>query len=78
MEELMDDRDRRQPAAPPAIRRAGGGYAVEGPGFYVWDEDAERVRCAARALCAGRIPQATTRRLLVVEPEGRGTTPRER
>jgi hypothetical protein len=31
---VIDDRD-----SVTEIRRLGGGYAAEGPGFFVWDED---------------------------------------
>lgn len=55
--------------APLAIRREGDGFAVEGPGFYVWDEDVERVRAVVRELRLGRVPRAPTQRLLWVEPE---------
>jgi len=34
-----------------AVRRTPGGYAVQGPGFYVWDQDLAEVLRAARNLC---------------------------
>lgn len=69
MEDARDDRELRGAGTPLPIRCEGGGFAVEGPGFYVWDEDVERVRCVARELYVGRVPQAPTRRLLVVGPQ---------
>ena len=63
----MEDLERGT-GAPLPIRSEGGGFAVEGPGFYAWDEDVERVRWAARELRRGRVPRASVRRLLVVEP----------
>ncbi len=35
------------------IRRRARGYCVEGPGFYVWDEDPREVSSAARDLTRG-------------------------
>jgi len=35
------------------IRRRQQGYCVEGPGFYVWDEDPREVSRAARDLARG-------------------------
>jgi len=32
------------------IRRRASGYCVEGPGFYVWDEDPREVTRVARDL----------------------------
>jgi hypothetical protein len=51
------------------IRRHEGGYAAEGPGFYVWDENLDEVIRAARQLERGELQITPTRRLLVV-PEG--------
>lgn len=48
------------------IREHGGGYALEGPGFYVWDEDREEVLRAARALRRGSLRVAPSSRFLVV------------
>ena len=35
------------------IRRRQHGYCVEGPGFYVWDEDPREVSRVARDLARG-------------------------
>jgi hypothetical protein len=35
------------------IRRREYGYCVEGPGFYVWDEDPREVRRVGRDLARG-------------------------
>jgi len=45
----------RPPLAPGCveIRRRENGYCVEGPGFYVWDEDPREVTRAARDLACG-------------------------
>ena len=38
---------------PVEIRRRERGYCVEGPGFYVWDEDPREVSRVARDLARG-------------------------
>jgi hypothetical protein len=45
----------RPPLSPGCIeiRRREHGYCVEGPGFYVWDEDPREVTRAARDLARG-------------------------
>ncbi len=35
------------------VRRHGGGYFAEGPGFYIWDEDPGAVLRGARELQGG-------------------------
>ena len=35
------------------LRRHASGYCVEGPGFYVWDEDPREVSRLARDLARG-------------------------
>lgn len=50
------------------IRRSGEGYAAEGPGFYIWDEDPQEVFRVARELERGNFSARPTRRLLVVPP----------
>ena len=52
---------------PIRVRPAGSGFAVEGPGFYLWDEDRAAVLQAAHALLCGGQPRALPRRLLVIE-----------
>jgi len=46
--------------------RRGGGFALEGPGFYLWDEDPREVLRAAAELRAGHLPSQPTRRMLVL------------
>ena len=54
-------------ASRPQVRRSEGGYCIEGPGFYVWDESRREVERVARELFEGRIPDLPTERFLVVE-----------
>lgn len=51
------------------IRKSGGGYAAEGPGFYIWDEDPQEVFRVARDLEGGRTRLGPTTRLLVVRSD---------
>lgn len=48
------------------VRREGNGFAVEGRGFYVWDEDPEEVLKAARELLSGGHPRVPPRRMLLL------------
>ena len=48
------------------VRRHEDGYVAEGPGFYIWDEDAAEVRRAAEELSRGITPEPPPQRLLVV------------
>ena len=51
------------------IRPEGSGYAADGPGFYIWDEDMHEVLRMAREFARGRVtPTSTTRFILVREP----------
>jgi hypothetical protein len=52
------------------IRRQEGGFCVEGPGFYIWDEDPREVARVARDLARGIHPAVPTRRLLIVSTLG--------
>lgn len=54
-----------------AIRllRSGNGWAAEGPGYYVWDEDPNEVARAARELLRGNHGVRPTRRMLVVHTD---------
>jgi hypothetical protein len=54
------------------IRRQEGGFCVEGPGFYVWDEDPREVSRVARLLGRGVYPEHPTQRLLIVAPPESG------
>ena len=49
------------------IRRREYGYCVEGPGFYVWDEDPREVTRVARDL-ARRVGCELPAQALPVEP----------
>jgi hypothetical protein len=57
------------------IREHGGGYALEGPGLYVWDEDRDEVLRAARALRHGTLRVSSTRRFLVIPAQDTGDRP---
>ncbi len=46
--------DRGGASTPLRVPPQGGGFAAEGPGFYVWDEDEEEVRRMARELSSPR------------------------
>jgi hypothetical protein len=51
------------------IRPHQGGYALEGPGFYIWDRDFEEVQRVARELARGNLSLRPSARLLVVPPQ---------
>lgn len=54
------------------LTRHEGGYAAQGPGFYVWDRDAGEVIRIAEALQAGRLVGSRSARFLMIdEPDGR-------
>jgi len=53
------------------IRRQGGGWVAEGPGFYVWDENLKEVARAARELQKGNYAVSPTRRMLIIQPQER-------
>ena len=59
--------DRNTPSAI-RIRPRSGGWAAEGPGYYVWDEDPTEVIRAARELQRGNTAVRPTHRMLVVQP----------
>jgi len=46
------------------IRREGEGYAADGPGFYIWDEDLNEVLRMARELAHGSVRWTATARFL--------------
>lgn len=51
-------------------RPHGGGFCLEGPGFYVWDEDEAEVRRVVDELGKGnRAPRPTRRMLVIVPPD---------
>jgi len=66
--------DRVRPSAPhdrattTLLTRHEGGFAAQGPGFFVWDRSPAEVIRIAEALQAGRFSGSTTARFLVMEP----------
>jgi len=46
------------------IRREGEGYAADGPGFYIWDENLNEVLRMARELAHGSVRLTSTARFL--------------
>jgi hypothetical protein len=46
----------------------GRGFCIEGPGFYVWDEDPGEVRRVAAELAQGNLTPRPARRMLVILP----------
>jgi hypothetical protein len=48
-----------------AIRRQGTGYAADGPGFYIWDEDMNEVLRMARELERGSVNLTRTTRFML-------------
>ena len=56
------------------MKRQGSGYAVEGPGFYVWDEDPSEVVRVATELRGGNLAPRPCRRMLVIPPSETGST----
>ena len=60
------------------LRRRALGYCVEGPNFYVWDEDPREVSRLARDLARGVGCESSAQRLPVEpENENRGARHRE-
>ena len=53
-----------KPTAVP-IRRQGTGYAANGPGFYIWDEDVNEVLRMARELERGSVNLNRTTRFML-------------
>ena len=51
------------------IRRHENGFVVEGPGFYIWDEDPREVLRAARELMRGSHAVTPTTRLLILRDD---------
>ncbi len=58
--------ERYDPAIP--IRRQGAGYAVEGRGYYLWDDDLEALLLAAREIERGNVGSAAIKRMLIIGP----------
>lgn len=56
-----------RPASPTAIpiRRQGSGYAANGPGFYLWDEDVNEVLRMAREFERGSVNLNRTTRFML-------------
>ena len=49
------------------LTRHEGGYAAQGPGFFVWDRDADEVIRVAEALQAGRFVGSRSARFMMIE-----------
>ena len=68
--------ERYDPAIP--IRRQGSGFAVEGRGYYLWDDDPKSLLVAAREIERGNTAIRPTKRMLIIlrddfvrgDPEG--------
>ena len=52
----------RNAGRPIRLRKSGLGYAAEGRGFYIWDEDPRVVMDSAVALESGSLGSARARR----------------
>jgi hypothetical protein len=59
---------------PTRVRAAGTGFAVEGKGFYVWDEDPQVVMDSADELERGNVTGAHARRVLLIPVQGFGSS----
>jgi len=59
---------------PARVRAAGTGFAVEGKGFYVWDEDPQVVLDSAEELERGNVTGARARRVLLIPVEELGSS----
>jgi len=51
------------------LRQHEGGFAAEGPGYYIWDEDPKRVLDAARELARGNFKLRPSKRFLVLRDD---------
>ena len=58
-----------------SLQRRGAGFALEGPGYYLWDEDPREVLRAAAELRGGSLPSRPTRRMLVLPATGQEPPP---
>lgn len=56
----------RRPSMPTRLSRHQGGYAAQGPGFYVWDRDPSEVIRVAEALQTGNPIGSRTARFMVI------------
>lgn len=52
------------------IQRCGRGFAAEGPGFYVWDENMNEVLRVVGELRRGNHRVRPARRMLIVRSDG--------
>lgn len=53
----------KENARPTRVRRVGSGYAAEGRGFYVWDEDPQIALESARELERGNAARSRASRV---------------
>jgi len=68
-----NDGAKKSTDAPTRLIRHQGGYAAQGPGFYVWDRDPSEVIRIAEALQTGHAVGSRTARFMVIggaEPIG--------
>lgn len=56
----------RPTTRPTVLSRHEGGYAAQGPGFYVWDRDPSEVIRLAEALQTGHQIGSRTARFMVI------------
>ena len=57
----------RRPPTTTLLTRHEGGYAAQGPGFFVWDRDPGEVIRIAEALQNGRLTGSRSARFLLIE-----------
>ncbi len=67
----------RNAGRPIRLRKSGLGYAAEGRGFYIWDEDPRVVMDSAAALEGGRLGSARARRVRLFPVSVRGSASSE-
>ena len=67
------DREESRRPRTTMLTRHEGGYAAQGPGFFVWDLDPAEVIRVAENLQAGRFVGSRSARFMMIEPsEARG------
>ena len=63
----MSDTDRNQRRKVQVkVTRQAKGYVAQGPGFYVWDEDAHEVSRVAEGLIGGSLERSRTARFMMI------------
>jgi hypothetical protein len=61
---MLKTRPKRPTVIP--IRPEGSGYAADGPGYYIWDEDMNEVARMAREFARGTITRTPTTRFMLL------------